>query len=118
MPEVTSVLTIIGFSNTKTSKKRRILAKGVLLCIIGGMNRVKNKEIGDYVKELFESLYDWDHDRVAMEAEISTLHRYIERLMEISAETKEVPVRTMLTFLEHDARKCKECIERRLAIGN
>jgi hypothetical protein len=34
------------------------------------------------------------------------------------AETKEVPVRTMLAYLEHDARQCKECIERPLAIGN
>ena len=24
------------------------------------MNRPEIKEIGDYVKELFESLYDWD----------------------------------------------------------
>jgi hypothetical protein len=71
------------------------------------MDKAEVKEIGDYVKELYESLYEWDHDRVAMEAEISTLHRYIERVMQISAETKDTAVRIMLAYLEHDARQCK-----------
>ena len=45
------------------------------------MYKAEIKEIGDYVKELFESLYEWDHDSEAMEVELPTLHRTIERLM-------------------------------------
>ena len=50
--------------------------------------------------------------------ELSKLDEIIKRLMEISAATKEVPVRTMLAFLEHDARKCRDCILRRLGMKN
>ena len=78
------------------------------------MNKPEIKEIGDYVKELFESLYDWDDGPISWQVELPKLYDPIKRLMEISAETKEVPVRTMLAFLEHDARKCRECILRRL----
>jgi len=53
------------------------------------MDKAEIKEIGDYVKELFESLYDWDGGLVSLQVEMPKLHKTIERLMEISASTED-----------------------------
>ena len=76
------------------------------------------KKLGDYVKETCERFQVWEENPTAAEAELPTLHRAIERLMRISARTKEEAVRVMLAKIEYEARKCRESILERLAMGN
>lgn len=76
------------------------------------------KQIADYVKELEESLFEWDYDHIAMQTELPYLYQVIKRLMDATYKTKDQQLKPLLATLEYKARKCKQCIERRLAVKN
>ena len=85
------------------------------------MDKVYKAEISklsEYVKQTCERFQVRDEDPAAAEAELSTLHRTIERLMRISAKTTDSKVRAMLARIEQDARQCRDCILERVRTKN
>ena len=82
------------------------------------MNRAEIKRVADYLKDLEEGLYEWDYRGITTQGHLTELHRIIERLMDSTFETKDQELKPLLATLEYKARKCKQCIERRLAIRN
>lgn len=66
-----------------------------------GLERAEIKLIADYLEGLEEGFYEWDY-----------------RGMNASYVTKEQQLKVVLATLEYKARKCKQCIEIRLAVRN
>ena len=82
------------------------------------MDKVEIKPIGDYVKELEEGLVEWDYDHIAVQTELPYLYQIIQRLMDTTYKTDDRQLKPLLATLEYKARKCKQCIEERLAVRN
>ncbi|MBN2457301.1 MAG: hypothetical protein JXB29_12330 [Sedimentisphaerales bacterium] len=82
------------------------------------MEKTEIKRIGDYIKDLEEGLYEWDYSGITTQGELTELYRIIKRLMDATFTTKDQNKKVLLASLEYKARKCKECIEQRLAIRN
>ncbi|UCE07932.1 MAG: hypothetical protein JSW07_07845 [bacterium] len=82
------------------------------------MERVEIKHVADYVKELEEGLVEWDYDHIAMQAELPYLYQVIKRLMDETYKTRDQKLKPLLATIEYKARKCKQCIEARLAVRN
>jgi len=82
------------------------------------MEKAEIKRIGDYLKDLEEGLYEWDYRGITTQGHLTELYRIIKRLMDATFETKDQELKPLLATLEYKARKCKECIERRLAVRN
>ena len=82
------------------------------------MEKAEIKRIGDYLKDLEEGLYEWDDRGLSTLGHLTRLYEIIERLMDASFETKDQQLKPLLATLEYKARKCKECIEKRLAVRN
>ena len=76
------------------------------------------KQIGDYIKDWEERLPKSLYDRIALEIELPEFHRVIKRLMDETFKTKDQDLKMLLATLEYKARKCKECIEKTLAMWN
>ena len=82
------------------------------------MERDKIKQIADYVKELEEGLVEWDYDHIAMQAELPYLYQIIQLLMDATFKTDDRQLKPLLATIEYKARKCKQCIEEKLAVRN
>ena len=82
------------------------------------MRKAEVKRIADYIKDLEEGLYEWDYDNIAMQAEYPKLYEVIKTLMDATFKTKDQQLKVLLATLELKARKCKDCIEQRLAVRN
>lgn len=82
------------------------------------MEKAEIKAIGDYPKELEEGLVEWDYRGITTLGHLTELYRIIERLMDETFKTKDPDLKPLLAYMELRARKCKECIERRLAVRN
>ena len=82
------------------------------------MEKAEIKRIGDYIKDWEERLAESLYDRIALEIELPEFHRVIKRLMDETFKTKDQDLKVLLATLEYKARKCKECIERRMAVRN
>jgi len=85
---------------------------------ITSMDKVEIKWVADYLKDLEEGLYEWDYRGITTQGQLTELYRIIERLMDATFETKDQQLKVLLATLEYKARKCKECIEGRLAVRN
>ena len=85
---------------------------------IHGMEKAQIKKIGDYIKDLEEGLVEWDYDKTAMQTEWPYLCQIIKQLMDATFETKDKDLKVLLATLELKARKCKDCIERKMAVRN
>lgn len=81
------------------------------------MEKAEIKRIGDYLKDLEEGLYEWDYRGLTTLGHLTELHRIIETLMDETFKASQ-ELKPLLATLELKARKCKECIERRLAVRN
>lgn len=79
------------------------------------MDTNKIKEIGDYLLELEHGLYEWDLNQIAMETEYPRLYETIKNLMDATFQAKEPETKTLLAYMEMRARKCMDCIRRRLS---
>lgn len=84
---------------------------------IRGMEKAEIKSIADYLKDLEEGLYEWDYRGLTTLGHLTELHRIIEALMDATFKADQ-ELKPLLATLELKARKCKECIERRLAVRN
>jgi hypothetical protein len=82
------------------------------------MQKAEIKQIADYLKDLEEGLVEWDYRGITTQGQLTELYGIFERLMQATFETKDQGLKILLATLENKARKCKECIERRLAIRN
>ena len=71
-----------------------------------------------YIKDLTESLYEWDDGVISWQIELPKLHETIAGLMQASAESDDADKRLLLAKLEYEARKCRNCILRRTAVRN
>ena len=83
-----------------------------------GMETAQIQRIREYVTELEEGLYEWDYRGLPTLGNLAELYRIIEQLMEATSKEQNEKQRILLAALEYKARKCKECIERRLAVRN
>ena len=82
------------------------------------MEKVEIKRIAEYLKDLEEGLYEWDYRGITTQGHLTKLYGIIKRLMDATFETKDQELKPLLATLEYKARKCKQCIERRLAVRN
>ena len=82
------------------------------------MKKAEIKAIGDYLKDLEEGLYEWDYRGMTALYRLPELYRIIKLLMDETFKAKDKQLKVLLATLEYKARKCKECIERRLAVRN
>lgn len=82
------------------------------------MEKAEVKAIGDYLKDLEEGLYEWDYRGMTALYRLPELYRIIKLLMDETFKAKDKQLKVLLATLEYKARKCKECIERRLAVRN
>lgn len=82
------------------------------------MQKAEIKRIGDYLKDLEEGLYEWDYRGITTTNHLTKLYQIIKTLMDATFKTKDQQLKVLLAALELKARKCKECIERRLAVRN
>ena len=82
------------------------------------MEKAEIKQIGIYIKDLEEGLYEWDYDQIAMQAEYPKLNQTIKTLMDETFKTKDQQLKVLLASIEYKARRCKDCIERRTVVRN
>ena len=82
------------------------------------MEKAQVKQIGEYLKDLEEGLYEWDYRGMTALYRLPELYRIIKLLMDETFKAKNKDLKILLATLEYKARKCKECIERRLAVRN
>ncbi len=85
---------------------------------MGGMEKAEIKRIADYLKDLEEGLYEWDYRGITTQGHLTKFYGIIKRLMDATFETKDQQLKPLLATLEYKARKCKQCIEERLAVRN
>ena len=85
---------------------------------IRDMEKAEIKHIGEYLKDLEEGLYEWDYRGITTQGHLTKLYQIIEQLMNATFKAKDKQLKVLLATLELKARKCKECIERRLAVRN
>jgi hypothetical protein len=85
---------------------------------ITAIQKAEIKQIADYLKDLEEGLVEWDYRGITTQGQLTELYRIIKRLMDATYKTKDQELKPLLATLEYKARKCKQCIERRLAVRN
>ncbi len=79
------------------------------------MEKAEVKRIGDYLKDLEESLALESYQGTAIQ--LTKLYNIIETLMDATFKADQ-DLKVLLATLEYKAIKCKECIERRIAVRN
>ena len=82
------------------------------------MERTEIKEITDYIKELEKGLGLRNYQELTMYGHLNKLYEIIKLLMDATFKTEDKQLKVLLATLEYKARKCKQCIERRLAVKN
>ena len=81
------------------------------------MKKAEIKRIAEFLSDVYEGICEWD-ERTTMELQLTELYDVIKRLMDATFETKDQRLKPLLATLEMKARKCKQEIERRLAVRN
>ena len=82
------------------------------------MEKAEIKSVAEYLKDLEEGLYEWDYRGLTTLGHLTNLYDIIQRLMDVTFETTDQELKVLLAYLNMKANKCKECIERRLAVRN
>ena len=83
------------------------------------MEKAEIKRIGDYLKDLEEGLVEWDYRGLNTLGDLTRLYNIIQRLNDATYQTKNQKLmKPLLAMLNLKANRCKECIERRLAVRN
>jgi len=81
------------------------------------MEKAEIKHIADFISDTWEGICGGD-EPTTMQLQLTELYRIIKKLMDATYQTKDQQLKVLLATLEYKARKCKECIERRLAVRN
>jgi len=82
------------------------------------MEKAEIKKIADYLTDLEEGLDKHGYRGLTDLGHVTKLHLVIMRLMDAAFQTKDQQLKPLLVTLEMKARKCKDCIEARLAVMN
>ena len=82
------------------------------------MEKVEIKKIADYIRKLEEGLYELDFRGQTTHVHLNKLYQIIKRLMDATFKTEDQRLKVLLATLEYKARKCKQCIEDKLAVKN
>ena len=82
------------------------------------MTKSQLKQLTDYIKDLAEGLVEWDYDHISMQAELPKIYETIKLLMDETFKTKDQDLKPVLAYMEMKLRKCKDHIEKRLAVRN
>jgi hypothetical protein len=94
------------------------------LSIAAGVRRIcyiekaEIRQVADYIKDLEEGLVEWDYRGQLTLGDLNKLYVIIAHLMNATYQTDDQELKPLLATLEYKARKCKECIEERLALRN
>jgi len=80
------------------------------------MEKAEVKRIAHYIEELENSLGHWDCQGTATYRHLIKLRLTIDRLAETTCVAEDRQLQPTLTVLESKARRCKQCIETRLAL--
>ena len=81
------------------------------------MEKAEIKHIGSFLSDVYEGICEGD-DHTTMQLQLTELYRIIRILMDKTFETKDQKLKVLLASMEYTARKCKDHIERRLAVRN
>ena len=81
------------------------------------MKQAEIKRIADYLKDVEEGLVEWDYRGITTLGDLTKLYQIIQELMDATFKADQ-ELKPLLATLEYKARRCKECIERRLAVRN
>lgn len=82
------------------------------------MEKAEIQETAAYIKDLEEGLDEWDYRGLPTLGDLNRLYILIAHLMKATYETEDQELKPLLATLEYKARKCKQCIEERLAVRN
>lgn len=80
------------------------------------MERAEVEHIARCIEELESSLGRIDSQGKVTYRHLIKLHLAIERLAKTTCSAKDSQLKPALTVLESKARRCKQCIETRLAV--
>ena len=83
-----------------------------------GMEKPEIKRIGDFLKEAEESIYGGNCDGISMQLLLPDIYETIKALMDATFKTKDQKLKALLAYMELRLRKCKDYIERQLAVSN
>jgi len=82
------------------------------------MERAEFKRIDEYIEDVENNLERWATQNIPAERHLTKLHLVIERLMNISGDTKDQQLKTSLATLEHRARRCMQSVQERHTVSN
>ena len=82
------------------------------------MDDAEVKRIAGYIENLENSIGNSDAHKPATHRQLIKLHLTIERLCDTICQTKDDEFKSTLALLEDKARRCKRCMESRLAVQN
>ena len=80
------------------------------------MEKAEVQRIARYIEECESSLGECRCQGTATYRHLIKLHLAIERLAKTACSAKDPQLKPALTALEDKARRCKQCIETRLAV--
>ena len=81
-------------------------------------SKMDHLELTIYLKDLEETLYEWDDGPVSWHCELEKVQNIIKQLMDDTFNETNPTDRTLLACLELKARKIRDCILRRNQMKN
>lgn len=82
------------------------------------MQKAQVKEVGEYLKNLEDSLNSQDSPSASFQTELPKLYETIKLLMDETFKTKDQDLKSLLAYMELRLRTCREIIEGQLGIRN
>jgi len=82
------------------------------------MTEAEIEQIAEYIDDTFEALYERDYEGEIARYHLGRIRELILLLMNATFEAQDQELKVRLAELNLKAHKCKECIERRLAVWN
>lgn len=81
------------------------------------LDEAEIQRIADFLVDVREGLCEGDQD-ATLHLHLGELYRIIPRLMSAAFKAQDQDLRVLLAGLEHEARLCRQEIERRLGVRN
>jgi len=79
------------------------------------MKKAEIKQISEFLSDVYEGICEQDAPGI-QQMQLNELYRIVKRLMDETFKTKDQQLKVLLASLEYKAHKCRECVERRLAV--
>jgi hypothetical protein len=81
------------------------------------MEKTEIQQVVDFLVDIREGMCEGD-TVATLHLHLAELYRVIPRLMDATFATEDQDLKVLLAGLEHEARLCKQEIERRLGVRN